>query len=69
MKKVIGAEGITARRTRLARAGVLRFASVKSPPELLEPSPVRDPEGKVLKALLEERRSRQRNPKRFGSGR
>ncbi len=51
-----GAEGVTDRTARLARAGVLRPASAKFSPKLLEPSPVKDPEGKVLKALLEERR-------------
>ena len=51
-----GTEDVADRRARLARAGVLRPASAKFPPKLLEPSPVKDPEGKVLKALLEERR-------------
>lgn len=52
----IGAEGVADRTTRLARAGVLRPASTKLSPKLLEPSPVKDPEGKILAALLEERR-------------
>lgn len=52
----LGAEGTDDRITRLARAGVLRPASTRLSPKLLEPSPVKDAEGRVLKALLEERR-------------
>lgn len=52
----IGAEGVADRMTRLVRSGVLRPPSAKFSPKLLEPSPVKDSEGKVLKALLEERR-------------
>jgi prevent-host-death family protein len=40
---------------RLARAGLIRLGRGEFPKELLTPSPVKDPEGKVLKALLEER--------------
>lgn len=52
----IGTERVNSRTARLVRAGVLRPASAKFSPTLLEPSPVKDPEGKVLRALLEERR-------------
>lgn len=51
-----GAEDATDRTARLIRAGVVRPASTKLSPKLLEPSPVKDPEGKTVKALLEERR-------------
>ena len=40
---------------RLAEAGLIRLGRGKFPEELLQPSPVRDPEGKVRKAVLEER--------------
>ena len=52
-----GAEPSSDRRSRLIRAGILRASSTKLAAELLKPSPVRDPEGNVLRALLEERRS------------
>ena len=40
---------------RLIREGVILPGRGEFPEELLKPSPVKDPEGKVLKALLEER--------------
>ena len=40
---------------RLARAGLIRLGRGEFPKELLEASPVADPEGKVRQALLEER--------------
>ncbi|HVE65792.1 MAG TPA: type II toxin-antitoxin system prevent-host-death family antitoxin [Thermoanaerobaculia bacterium] len=51
-----GTEDVTDRRARLARAGVVRPASARFSPKLLEPSPVKDPGGKVLAVLIEERR-------------
>ena len=56
MRKVFGAKGVADRTARLVRAGVLRPATAKLSPELLEPSPVKDAAGKVLQALLGERR-------------
>ena len=52
-----GAEPPGSRKNRLIRAGILRPGSGKLWSDLLKPSPVRDPEGKVLQSLLEERRS------------
>ncbi len=40
---------------RLARAGLIRLGRGRLRDELLQPSPVKDPEGKVRQALLEER--------------
>jgi hypothetical protein len=65
VRKAFSPEVIADRRRRLARAGVLLPASAELPPELLEPSPVKDPDGKVLEALLEERQSRRRNKEGF----
>ena len=53
----IGVEGVSDRKKRLVRAGLLRPGSKKLSPKLLKPSPVLDAEGKVLRGLLEERRS------------
>ena len=53
----VGAESPGSRKSRLIRAGILRPGSGKISPDLLKPSSVRDPEGKVLQGLLEERRS------------
>jgi prevent-host-death family protein len=40
---------------RLARAGLIRLGRGKLRDELLQPSPVADPEGKVRQALLDDR--------------
>ncbi|MBI4212032.1 MAG: type II toxin-antitoxin system prevent-host-death family antitoxin [Deltaproteobacteria bacterium] len=42
-------------REQLAKEGVLELGTGKLSPELLKPSPVEDPQGLLLKALLEER--------------
>jgi prevent-host-death family protein len=52
-----GADLAGTRKNRLIRAGILRAGSAKLSSDLLKPSPVRDPDGKVLQSLLEERRS------------
>jgi prevent-host-death family protein len=52
-----GAEGLSERMKRLVAAGVVRPPVRALSPELLRPSPVKDPKGLVLAALLEERRS------------
>jgi prevent-host-death family protein len=41
---------------RLIRAGIIRPGRGRLRDELLQPSPVKDPQGTVLKALLEDRR-------------
>jgi prevent-host-death family protein len=53
----LGAEPAGERKDRLIRTGILRPGSTKLSPDLWKPSPVRDPEGKLLRSLLEERRS------------
>jgi len=53
----LGSERPSDRKNRLVRMGVLRPASAKLSSELWSPSPVRDPEGRLLQELLEERRS------------
>jgi prevent-host-death family protein len=53
----LGAEPASERKSRLIRTGILRPGSTKVSPDLWNPSPVRDPEGKLLRSLLEERRS------------
>ncbi len=53
----LDAESASDRKNRLVRAGVLRAGSERLTSDLWKPSPVRDPEGKVLQGLLEERRS------------
>jgi prevent-host-death family protein len=52
----LNAERASDRKSRLIRAGILRGGSGKLPSELWTPSTVRDPEGNVLRSLLEERR-------------
>jgi prevent-host-death family protein len=51
-----GSEGMDERIKRLVAAGLIRPARRGLSPELLKRSPVKDPKGKVLDALLEERR-------------
>lgn len=53
----LGSEPPSDRKNRLIRIGVLRPGSAKLSSELWKPSPVRDPEGKLLRDHLEERRS------------
>ncbi len=53
----LNAERASDRKNRLIRAGVLRAGSERLPSDLWKPSSIRDPEGKVLQGLLEERRS------------
>jgi len=53
----LSAEGASDRKKRLIRAGILQAGSTKLSPELWKTSPVRDPEGKLLQSLLEERLS------------
>lgn len=53
----VGSEPGGERKDRLVRMGVLRPGSAKLSPDLWKPSPVRDPEGQLLRSLLEERRS------------
>jgi len=52
----VGAEPASDRMARLIRAGILRAPSRKLPSEIWKPSPVQDPEGRVLRGFLEERR-------------
>jgi prevent-host-death family protein len=52
----LGSEPASDRKSRLIRMGVLRPGSAKLSADLWKPSPVRDPEGKLLRDLLEERR-------------
>jgi prevent-host-death family protein len=52
-----GAEGMDERMKRLVAAGAVRPPVRALSSELLKPSPVKDPRGLVLAALLEERRS------------
>lgn len=53
----LDAEPATDRKNRLIRAGVLRGGSERLTADLWRPSPVRDPQGKVLQSFVEERRS------------
>ncbi|MBI4208156.1 MAG: type II toxin-antitoxin system prevent-host-death family antitoxin [Deltaproteobacteria bacterium] len=46
---------LNVQRTSLAREGVLELGTGKVSEDFLKPSPVRDPSGSVLEALLEER--------------
>lgn len=44
-----------ARMQRLARAGIVRLPTQPLPKSLFEPPTIEDPEGRLLKALLDER--------------